>query len=186
MSRFNMRAGAIANALGYQIVWLLSIAAAARGNGVVGPLAAMVFVLIVLRFGGKTRPDLVLIVIALILGMLADSLWIWLGWLHYLAAWPSRNLAPLWILGVWAAFAVTLNHSLALLKKRLALAALLGAGGGPLAYWAASRGLGAVSVTASTPLVLTGLGIAWAIFIPSLLRAADACDSLRVSREVLQ
>lgn len=184
MCVLEMRAS-IANAIGYQMVWLVSVGAAARGDGLTGPLAALVFVLVVLHFGNKQRQDLALIAIALILGLLTDSLWIGLGWMHYRAGWNASGVAPLWILGVWAAFAATLNHSLAALKKRLLLGALLGAIGGPLAYWAASRELGAVDITAPAPVVLAGLGIAWTICIPLLLWAANTRVPPSIPREAL-
>ena len=52
-------------------------------------------------------------------------------------AFPPHG-APLWILCLWAAFALTLTRSLAWLMRRPWLAALLGALGAPLAYASAA------------------------------------------------
>jgi hypothetical protein len=166
--------GKLANAVGYQAVWLISIAGAARGSVIAGPLAAAAFVALVLAFGGRQRADLRLIPLALLLGLLSDSAWIGMGWLHYDAPWPSAQLAPAWIIGIWMSFALTLNHSMAFLKGRHALAAALGAVGGPLAYWSASRGFGAVHFDAPALIVLLGIGLVWTALFPLLVRSSEA------------
>ena len=173
--------GKLANAIGYQAVWFISISGAARGWPFAGPLAAIVFVALMLAFGGQRRADLRVIPVVLAIGLLADSAWIGLGWLHYNAAWPSAQLAPGWIIGIWLAFALTLNHSLAFLKGRYPLAAAMGAIGGPLAYWGASRGLGAVQFDAPATTVLVGLGIAWTVMVPLLVRITEARPASRAN-----
>jgi hypothetical protein len=165
--------GKLANAVGYQMVWLVSIVGAVRGSVIAGPLAATAFVAFVLAFGGKQRADLRLIPLALPIGLLTDSAWIGMGWLHYDAPWPSAQLAPAWIIGIWMSFALTLNHSMAFLKGRHALAALLGAVCGPLAYWGASRGFGAVHFDAPAMIVLLGIGIVWTAVFPLLVRSSE-------------
>ena len=165
--------GKTANSIGYQAVWLISVASAARGSAIAGPLTASAFVAMTLAFGGKRRADLRLILLALLIGLLVDTTWIGLGWLHYSAAWPSAQCAPAWIIGIWISFALTLNHSFAFLKGRYALAAVLGAIGGPLAYWSASRGLGAVHFDTSVATVLIGLGIVWMAVFPLLIRSTE-------------
>jgi len=165
--------GRLANAIGYQLVWLMSVAGAAHGMPRVGPLAAIGFVLAMFAFGGASRDDLRLIPLVLLLGLFVDSAWIMLGWINFSAPSPSTRFAPEWILGIWLAFAMTLNHSLAFLKRRPAIAALLGAVGGPLAYWSAARGFGVVHFDAPLSIVLPCLAIAWAATLPLLLRIAD-------------
>ena len=168
--------GKLANAIGYQLVWFASVMGAIHGAWYAGPLAAALFASMVLAFGSNGRADLRLIPWVLAIGLLADSAWIALGWLDYSAPWPSAEFAPGWILAIWLAFSLTLNHSLAFLKHRYALAALLGAIGGPLAYWCAARGFGAVHFDAPDMTVLIGLGIAWALMIPMFVRIADAAQ----------
>jgi hypothetical protein len=172
------------NAVGYQLVWLVSVASAANGSLYAGPLAATAFAVMVLAFGNQRRADLLLIPLVLAIGLLADSAWIAFGWLDYSAPWPSGHLAPGWILGIWMAFALTLNHSLAFLKRRYALAALLGGIGGPLAYWSASHGFGAVHFVAATSTVLCGLCVGWALIAPVLVRFAEQ-RSLPRAREAV-
>jgi hypothetical protein len=79
---------------------------------------------------------------------------------------------PLWLMGVWATFATLPNHSLAWLKKRLGLAAVLGAVGGPLAYWAGVR-MGAA--TFNWPLLpsLLLLAVVWGGLMPGVMRLSS-------------
>lgn len=162
----------VLNAVAYQAVWLASVAGASRGLAWAGPLAAALFATGVLASRGQRRADLRLLPYALLIGFAADSAWIALGWLDYGAAWPSASFAPAWILGLWISLALTLNHSMAVFKRRLALASALGAVGGPLAYWGAAQA-GAVRIVASPTVVLAGLCIAWAVVFPLLAWLAD-------------
>ena len=165
--------GKLLNAVGYQLVWLVSIAGAARGSSSAGLLAATAFIACVLAFGGQRRADLRLVPLALVTGLLADSAWIATGWLHYESPWPLAWLTPGWMIGIWVSFALTLNHSLAFLRGRHLLAAALGAGGGPLAYWTAAQAFGAVHFDGSITGALLGIGIAWAAIFPLLLRGSE-------------
>jgi hypothetical protein len=163
--------GKLLNAIGYQGVWIATVAGASRGLPWVGPLAAAMFAVGVLAGGDARRRDLRLAALAMAIGAVADSAWIALGWLDFSAAWPSAAFAPAWILGLWLSLALTLNHSLAFLKGRLPMAAAFGAIGGPFAYWAASK-TGAVHLDAPPAIVFGGLGIAWAVVFPALVRFA--------------
>ena len=163
----------LVNALCYQMVWIACVAGAARHWQSVGVIATAAFVALVLGCGGHRKADLRLLPAVLLCGLLFDTTWIALGWIDYSAPWPSQPLSPPWILCIWIAFAMTLNHSLAFLKHRYGLAALFGAVVGPLAYWSASRGLGAVRFQAPAVVVLAGLGMAWTLVLPLLVWVAD-------------
>lgn len=165
-----MRA-AVLNAIGFQAVWFCAVIGAGRGHGWTGPAAAAVFVALTLRFGGRREQDLGMLAIAVVLGMLLDTLWVRLGWLAFASPWPE-GVAPPWIVSMWAGFALTLNHSLARLASLPWLAALLGGLGGPLAYLAAGRAFGAVEFTGDLTTTLLALGLAWAMTVPLLYAAA--------------
>jgi hypothetical protein len=79
---------------------------------------------------------------------------------------------PLWLMGVWLTFAILPNHSLAWLKNRLRLSALLGALGGPLAYWAGVR---LDAATFNWPLLpsLLLLAIVWAALMPGVMHLSS-------------
>ena len=165
--------GKLANAAGYQMVWFASIIGAARGFAFAGPIVALGFIASVLAFSGSRQADLRMLPLALAIGLLTDSAWIALGLLHFASPWPLAWLAPAWMLCLWMAFALTLNHSLSALKGHPLLNVVLGAVGGPLAYWAAAHGFGAVHFDAPLAVALSGIGIGWATCFPLLVRAAE-------------
>jgi len=172
-----------ANIIGYQLVWLACVAGAGRGSAWLGPMAAALFTAATLTFGGKPGADLRILGLALPLGFAMDSLFAALGWMSFSQAWPWPNLAPAWICMLWAAFAMTLNHSLAFLADRLWLASLLGLLGGPLAYWSAAHAFNAVDFGESTASIMPALALAWAAMLPLLValnkRLAPATSPLR-------
>ncbi len=160
------------NVVGFQGVWLASIAGAGAGYAWTGPLAAALFTAATLAFGGKARADLRLLAIALPLGWLLDSAFAASGWLLYAQPWPWAWAAPVWIWALWVGFAMTLNHSMAFLAGKPWLAAAFGALGGPLAYWTAAGAFDAVSFGRPVPWVLLALAAGWAVLLP-LLFALD-------------
>lgn len=158
----------VVNIIGYQAVWLASIAGAGQGLAWAGPLAALLFVAGTLAFGGKALADLRLLAIALPLGFLLDSVFAASGWLRYAEPWPWTWAAPIWIWSLWAGFSLTLNHALDFLRHRPWAAAALGLVGGPLAYWTAAGAFDAVSFGAPVPWVLMALALGWALALPLL------------------
>ena len=158
------------NFVGYQAAWLIAVAAAGRGMWWPGVLACAGFVLIAAWRSSDYRADLKLALAALVCGLLVDGTLAGSGALHYAAAEPGLP-APIWILAMWAAFAMTLRHSLRWLLPRAWLAALFGAIGGPLAYWGAARGFAAVEFVmpqAATAFLMVG----WALALLLLVRLA--------------
>lgn len=163
----------VVNAALFQVVWFATVAGAGAGLWWTGLPALAVFVAWQLRSSRWPRADLVLLGCGVLLGLILDSLLIAGGWLRFASPQPSPQFAPIWILVLWAGFALTVNHSLAFLKHRPLLALAFGALGGPLAYLGAERLFAAVAFTAPPAQVLGALAIAWAIAMPLL--AAVAC-----------
>ena len=73
------------------------------------------------------------------------------------------------MIALWTCFAATLRHSLAWLRARWLLAAVLGAVGGPLAYLG-GESLGAISLTGD--LSIAAISAQYAIATPILLAIA--------------
>ena len=158
------------NFAGYQAAWLIAVAAAGRGMWWPGVLACAAFVLAAAWRSSERRADFRLALVAIACGLLLDGALTASGALRYAAAEPGLP-APVWILGMWAAFAMTLRHSLRWLLPHAWLAALFGAIGGPLAYWGAARGFAAVEfVMPQAAIVLLMAG--WAIALLVLVRLA--------------
>jgi hypothetical protein len=164
----------LGNIVGYQLVWFVIVYGAGAGRLWPGLLAAALFALWQLTVSQERAADLRLIGIALALGMLIDGALARSGLLSYASAAPALPPAgaPVWILALWISFALTLNHSLRWLRGRLALGALAGALGGPLAYLGAARLSGAVSFATPAWQPLAGLALGWALALALLAACA--------------
>lgn len=159
-----------ANLLGYQLVWFCAVIGAGHGLAWPGVATALAFITGHLACSNQRRADVKLAVAALLCGSLLDGSLSWLGWSVYAAdAWP----APLWILALWACFALTLNHSLAYLRQHPWLACVFGAVGGPMAYWAAARGWQAVHFDAPAWRATAALAVGWGCILPVLATRAQ-------------
>lgn len=163
----------LGNAVFFQVVWIATVAGAAYGFWWVGPLAVTIFAAWQVPLSDDPRADLVLIAIAALIGFVIDSAFVAAGLLSFPTAVPWPALAPIWIVAMWASFALTLNHSLAGLKAHPGLASLLGLVGGPLAYWLAARAWQAVELRGEAALVLLTIGLVWAVVTPLLLQLAE-------------
>lgn len=155
------------NLIGYQLVWFAIVISASRGQPWWGIAAALTFIVVQLVHSPVRVADMRAIVAALACGLLLDGALAATGWLHYAS--PLVSLpAPAWILALWMAFAMTLNHSMQFLRGRPWLAAALGAVGGPLAYLGAARGFDAVSFALPAWRALLLLAVGWAASLSAL------------------
>jgi hypothetical protein len=163
----------IANAVSFQLVWIAAVAGAANGIWWSGPLAALLFAAWQLPLSPCPRADLKLMAAAAALGFAIDSLLVYFDLLVFQSPVPWPQAAPIWIVSMWIAFALTLNHSLSSLKRHPLLAVALGLLGGPLAYWVAATAWNAVDLNGSVLLPLLVIGIVWALVTPMLLGLAE-------------
>jgi hypothetical protein len=152
-----------ANILGYQVVWFVAVCGAGRGLAWPGVTAAGIFAAWQLALSADRALDGRLILLALALGALLDGTLAAAGLLHYAAPAPALppGGAPVWILALWLAFALTLNRSLRWFQGKALLSALFGALGGPLAYAGAARLAGAVTFAAPVWRDEVALGAGW-------------------------
>lgn len=172
------------NFLGYEIVWFAAVIGASRGSALPGLLSAAAFTAWQLRVSHRRASDLRLAGIALLCGLIVDGVLSHMGWMHYAA----MSLAvppgvPLWILALWVAFAMTLNHSMAWLSSRPGWALALGAAGGPLAYWGASRSWQAVVFEAPAARAAIWLAVGWGIALLLLASLAARWSASGGSRQ---
>jgi hypothetical protein len=158
----------------YQAGWFACVLGAANGLPWVGVVAAVGIVAWHLATAPRPGPEAALIGAALVVGALFETLVVRAGWARY----PSQSFvdgaAPVWMIALWAMFATMLNVTLRALRDRPALAAVLGAIGGPLAYYAGAR-LGAI-VFPDLAAALVAIGIGWAVLAPALLWLARRLD----------
>ncbi|QIL20557.1 DUF2878 domain-containing protein [Thermomonas sp. HDW16] len=159
------------NLLGYQATWFAVVWSAGRGQAWIGMCACLLFIAWQWHASDKRAADMRVLLTAFACGLLLDGAMTGSGLLHYATPVPALP-APIWIVLLWGAFAMTLNHSMAWFSNRPWIAALFAAIGGPLAYLGASRGFDAVTFPNPPWPALAALSIGWALSLPLLLRIA--------------
>jgi len=164
------------NFIAFQLGWFACVLGAANGLPWFGPLVVVAVVLFHLASSRRPGRELRLVVAAMLLGLVVDSLLLATGWLRYPTGQWLPGVAPYWIVAMWGLFATTLNVSMAWLRGRPVLAVLMGGTGGPLSYVAGEK-LGAIELAPALP-ALTALAIAWALAMPLLMRLAERFDGV--------
>lgn len=168
----------IQNFVLFQIGWLCCVMSGANQfHSLTGVVIVSIIVMIHLQRANDSISEIVLILFAMIIGTLWDSSLMRAGLFQFSSASLIGGLAPLWLIAMWALFATTLNVSLKWLKGRYWLAAILGATGGPLAYYAGQR-LGAVAFS-DTTLAMLAIAAGWAIIMPALVALTVRYDGFR-------
>jgi len=154
--------------IGYQMVWFCAVIGAEHGLPWPGLVGMLIYASIQLSLTRNFKTHFSLMAAAIVLGCLVDGGLAYSGLAHYRAPWPSASFAPLWIVSLWATFSLTFTISLAYLQKRLWVAVLFGAIGGPVAYMSASRGFHVVTFSNPSWHGLFWLAAGWAIATPIL------------------
>jgi len=156
-----------ANLVGYQLVWFGVVIFAARGQPWLSIAMAATFVLAQWAMSNKRTSDMRLLMCAVVFGVVLDGSLASTGLLRYASPLPAL-IAPAWIIALWAAFSMTINHSMTFLRGRPALASVFGAIGGPLAYAGAARGFDAVAFDAPAWPAMLALALGWGMAMPVL------------------
>lgn len=169
----------VANAVGFNIVWFITVFGAAGGLAWAGPAALALFAIVQVSMAVRPRYDLAAMGVFAVAGLLIDSAWSLAGAVAYAAPWPSAMLAPVWLVTLWAAFALTIGHSLAWLRPRKGLAAMFGLLGGGFSYWMGAR-IGAVELAIPGWIYAAGVGLCWAAVLPVLIHLTARLSRLRL------
>ena len=162
------------NIILFQIGWFACVLSGAAGIPRAGvAVAALVITLHLLRSVEKHK-EAVLILLAMTIGAVWDSLLVFTGLLGYASGVLVPATAPYWIVIMWGLFATTINVSLRWLKHNYMLAALFGAAGGPLAYYSGQQ-LGALYFPDAYT-ALASLALGWAVLTPLLMHLSNKLD----------
>lgn len=170
----------------FQVGWFTCVLSAANGMPWLGLVVVSAIVANHLLRANRPAHEAQLVMVAVFIGLIFDSLLMSSGWLRYPSGVLLSNMAPYWILAMWALFATTLNSSMGWLKNKLILASVLGAIFGPLSYMAGQR-LGAIEFIDSSKAAIA-LAVTWSIAMPVLMCAASRFGGRRklVSIEPVQ
>jgi hypothetical protein len=160
------------NLIFFQCVWFAAVVGGKIGNHALGPAALTVFIVCHYFLADTAKADFLLAGIAAATGLVLETVFLQSGLIKYVHNFPTTEFAPLWMLVLWANFALTMNGCLSWLQGRPLLAAILGFLGGPLSYYAGIR-LGAAETVASTLIVLLIVGFTYALITPLFLETAQ-------------
>ncbi len=160
------------NIAGFYAAWFALVGGAAAGEVWCGVGVLFGVVCIHLLVSRQHAVDeFALLAMVAWVGYIADSVLILLGVLLFppqaQVGWP----APVWMTGLWVNFAVTLNGSFRWAGASPRLAAVFGAAGGPLSYYAGAR-MGALGFGTPLPIALAIVGLQWVLMTPALAALA--------------
>lgn len=160
----------VLNLLAFQLAWFACVLGAANNVPSWGIATAAAAVGLQLAVGNAARRDTILVAVAMVIGLVWDTVMARAGIVEYASPGPVAGFAPAWILALWALFATNLREPLRWLHGRWRLAAVFGGVGGALSYWGAVR-LGAGRFP-DFALAMTVLAAGWAVITPALLELA--------------
>ena len=149
----------------FKLCWLAIVFGAVWSQQWLGLLAITAF--LAYEAGARRRAGvLVPAVVVGVLGFAVDNAYVASGLLEFRD--PAFALAPYWMALLWVNFALIVEHGLVFLQGRPVVAAVLGAFGGPSAYYAGVK-LGLIQLT-SPPVVALGIiALTWALAMPLLM-----------------
>ena len=160
-----MNRSLVINFILFQLGWFACVLGGAYDQVLIGCLVAISVIAFHIYQAKDTMRELRLLILALIIGIIYESLMVSLALAQYEHGQALPFIAPLWIILMWPLFATTLNLSMRWMKNLAPLLiALLGAILAPFAYLAGER-LGAV-VYDDIILSMSIIGIAWALLLP--------------------
>jgi hypothetical protein len=155
--KINARYFFIANLVLFQLGWFLAIFGGDAALLIIIPLILLHFIL-----SPSRSQDFLAVFLAVLFGLLHDSLLIYVGILLI----DSHNfLPPLWLISLWALLGITLLHSMKWIYERPWIAAVSGAIAAPLSYLA---GVKLSTAEWGQPLTICLLTIAlmWLLLLP--------------------
>ncbi len=166
----------VINFVCFQVGWFLCVLSAAYGYPSIAPIGIVVLLAIHFVFHKEYGTQVILIATSLILGILTDSVLIFLDVFEPEYPFFISAISPVWMWALWVNFSTTLNASLAWLQNRPVLAAIFGVLGGPAAYYAGEK-LGAMSLNEDLIYSIGMLGIVWGVVTPLLTLTARAASN---------
>ncbi len=160
---------AILAILRFQAVWLVFVIGAANGLWLPGVVGAALLVAIQCAYSSNIGREFVFFLLTILVALVAELVFSGFQSITYSAHWPVGYFAPVWIFGLWLAFATAIPATRFLLASNATLKSVpLGLVFGPLAYYGAAR-YGAISILDPFWFSLAIIGVVWALAFPALI-----------------
>ena len=163
----------------FQACWFSCVMGAGKNLGWLGPLLVLITLPLQIHLLTENhRAEILFAIICGISGSLLETLMIVFsvytpvdqGW---------GQICPPWMAALWFNFSMLVSISLAWLKDRYFLSALLGGIFGPIAYWGGEK-LGALRVAATFSSGYLILAVMWALALPLLVYLHDSLTRARL------
>lgn len=157
MFNLSPRAFMVFNFLSFQSAWFVAVTL--QQQGILILITLLICHFLMSRY--RVR-DFYSVFFITLLGSLVDLICAFTG----LFLFDDGHLLPLWLLLLWANFALTFHYSMGwLMRSPLVVQAILGGVSGSLSYFSAHK-LGAVEYSFSTELTLFALIVIWFVTLP--------------------
>lgn len=145
------------NAVGFQIIWWLSILYGEQ-------YSLLVIVILATHVALNKTPltELKFITLVGVFGFSLDTILTFVGIFDFSL---THSYPPYWLLLLWIGFAATIRHSLAFLPNHIAVLAITGAIGGTMSYLAAYK-LGAFEFGVDIAIGCFLLASLWSFLMP--------------------
>jgi hypothetical protein len=131
-----------------------------------GPMVVFGILLYHIAISHTKVIDLILIFSLVILGQIIDTIYIQMGMISYHGGYGGTfEIAPLWIVALWALYGTSVNHSLEWLRHSVLLAAGLGAAGAISSYVVGVQ-LGSAVLHWPKFWAYAVIGGVWAVVVP--------------------
>ncbi len=150
----------------FQLGWFACVWGAANQKVLWAVLGTLAYIIFHIWRAHSPSLEMSLLVKALIYGVSADTLVMYLGLLDFKDEWPSPYLSPAWMWVLWVLVATTINGSLSWLRGRPILGMVLGAISGPMSYEAGIRMGAGAWVSGGQTMGLLLIGLIWGAAIP--------------------
>jgi hypothetical protein len=156
----------------YQAGWFACVIGAAHGYPWLGAGMGLGLLTVHLVLCRERQKELFLVLFIAITGTLVDSIQAQFGVFVFLSGYWSQWVVPIWITVMWLQFASLFHFALSWLSGRYLLSGILGAFGGPLAYFTGER-LGAAIFPCSYRFSLSVIAMVWALLLPACVLISD-------------
>lgn len=151
----------------FQACWFACVWGAANSYNWLGPtLVVLAVPLQVFLLTDRSNEEIHFIIICGLSGFLLETILILGG--VYTPIGQKLQICPPWMAALWFNFAMLVSISLAWLKGKYLLAAVLGGLAGPVAYWGGEK-LGALAIADAFARGYVPLVLLWAVALPALI-----------------
>lgn len=147
------------NFIGFELVWFALVT-----QGDQAAWLGLAFAAIHLAYFRKSKTEAKFVVAIAVFGIILDSILTITGIFQFNQSY-AQNIAPLWLISLWFAFACTINHSLSFMRSSQIVQVIFAAIFAPFSYFVGYK-FDAVSFGLPLPAVLLVLAVLWAAFLP--------------------